>query len=159
MPIPDPLLAYWQAFCAEVAGVNESRFYEAFSFGDSSEMADELATLVLKGIKRGTAGSVWSFEAQGKPLPKPGDLSIMLDGAGAPLGVIETLSVDVRPFKEVTAAFAAIEGEGDGSLAYWRDGHWRYFTREAEAAGRSFTMDSLVSCECFELVYPRGGTR
>lgn len=155
MTLPPELRAYWTAFATSAGGIDDTRFYEAFSFGDSAAMADELAALVLKGIKRGTAGSVWSFEAEGKPLPKPGDLSIMLDGAGTPLGVIKTLSVDVRPFKDVTAAFAAMEGEGDGSLAYWRDGHWRYFTREAQAAGRTFTEDMRVSCECFELVYPK----
>lgn len=155
MPIPAHLRDYWQAFSAAVGGVDDARFFEAFYFGDSEALADELAALVLKGVKRATAGSVWSFESQGKPLPKPGDLSVMTDWAGTPLGVIETRSIEVLPFKDVTAAFAAVEGEGDGSLAFWRAAHRAYFTREAEAAGRTFSEDLLVCCECFELVHPR----
>ncbi|MDL5032987.1 ASCH domain-containing protein [Pelomonas sp. APW6] len=154
MPIPAHLRDYWQAFSASVGGVDDARFFEACTFGDSQALADELAALVLKGVKRGTAASVGSFEAQGLPLPKPGDLSVMLDGSGAPVGVIETRSIEVLPFKDVTAAFAAVEGEGDGSLAYWREAHRAYFTREADAAGRTFSEDLLVCCECFDLVYP-----
>lgn len=153
--IPEALQDYWQAFAVAVGGVDEARFYEACIFGDSEALADELAALVLRGIKRGTASSVWSVEAQGKPLPKPGDLSVMLDGAGRPQGVIETRSIEVMAFKDVTAAFAAVEGEGDGSLAYWQEAHRAYFTREAEAVGRVFTEDMPVCCECFDLVYPR----
>jgi hypothetical protein len=33
------------------------------------------------------------------------------------------------PFEEVSEEFAAIEGEGDGSLRYWREVHWTYFGR------------------------------
>ena len=33
---------------------------------------------------------------------------------------------------EVTEDFAAAEGEGDGTLAYWRRVHWSYFGRECE---------------------------
>lgn len=154
MPVPAHLREYWQAFASAVGGVDDTRFFEAFIFGDSPALADELSALVLRGIKRATAASVWSFEAEGKPLPRPGDLSVMLDGAGQPVGVIETLTVEVMPFRDVTAAFAAVEGEGDGSLAYWRDAHRAYFTREAEAAGRVFTEDMPVACECFALRYP-----
>jgi uncharacterized protein YhfF len=153
MPIPPHLASFWNAFTAASGRVDEDRFYEAFSFGDSAELADELASLVLSGTKRGTAGSVWSSEAEGKPLPKPGDLSIVTDGAGRPLCIIETRAVDVVPFNEVTAEFAAAEGEGDGSLSYWQEAHRRYFTRECQRANRVFAEDMLIACERFEVVY------
>ena len=50
--------------------------------------------------------------------------------------------------------FAAAEGEGDGSLAYWRDAHWAAFSREFAAAGRSPSPDMPVVCERFEVVFP-----
>jgi uncharacterized protein YhfF len=152
--IPTHLAGFWNAFAAAAGGVDEARFYEAFFFGDSTAMADELAALVLQGVKRATAGSVWSFEASGKRLPAPGDLSIVTDGAGRPLCVIETLAVEVVPFDQVDAAFAAVEGEGDGSLAYWQAAHRAYFTRECAAAGRAFSEDMAVACERFRVVYP-----
>lgn len=59
--------------------------------------------LVLQGIKRATAASVWALQAEGKQPPKPGDLSIVTDWGGQPLCIIETEAVEIVPFDEVTA--------------------------------------------------------
>ena len=67
------------------------------------------------------------------------------------MSVIETKGVEVVLYGEVSAEFAAIEGEGDGSLAYWRRAHWAYFRREC---ARTPSLDVPVVCERFELVYP-----
>jgi uncharacterized protein YhfF len=48
--------AFWQAFRRH-AGVDHDN-YVAGSFGDSAEMATELADLVIAGIKRATASLV-----------------------------------------------------------------------------------------------------
>ena len=53
--------------------------------------------------------------------------------------------------REVGAEFAAKEGEGDGSLFFWRDAHRQYFTRECDRIGRRFTEDMPVACERFEV--------
>lgn len=156
MPVPVELAGFWRGFTAAAGAVDEARFYEAFCFGDSAELADELAALVLAGRKTATAASVWSFEAGGRAMPQPGDLSIVLNSAQQPLCVIETLSLEVLPFDAVGAAFAAAEGEGDGSLAFWRDAHACYFTRECEAAGRQFSDTMAVACEHFRVVYRPG---
>lgn len=154
MPIPPRLVPFWQEFSEATGGSDEGRFYEAFFFGDREDLANDLAALVLRGTKRATAGAVWSYEAQGKRIPQPGDLSIVTDWSGRPLGVIETQSVEVVPFCQVTADFAAAEGEGDGSLSFWREAHKEYFIRECANAGRTFSEDILVACERFTLVYP-----
>lgn len=153
MPIPPGIAEFWGRYVDAAGGVDESRFYEAFHFGDHQELADSLAELVLLGTKRATAGSVWSFEAEAKRLPRPGDLSVVTDYSGNPLCVIETTQVDIVPFSEVSAEFAAIEGEGDGSLDDWRRGHTAYFTRECARHGRTFDVNMLVACERFNLVY------
>jgi uncharacterized protein YhfF len=59
--------------------------------------------------------------------------------------------VTARVF-EVGADFAAAEGEGNRSLAFWVDAHRSYFSRECEAAGRRFSEDMLVVCERFRVV-------
>jgi ASCH domain len=43
--------------------------------------------------------------------------------------VIETVSVVILPFNEVSEQFAFEEGEGNRSLAYWRMAHENYFRR------------------------------
>lgn len=153
VPVPTHLLPFWGDVTISAGDVNEERFYEAFFFGDSEQLANELAELVLRGTKRATAASLWSLEDEGKRLPIPGDLSIVTNWAGAPLCIIETLAVDVVRFDEVSAEFAATEGEGDGSLAYWQEAHKQYFTRECKRAGRQFTESMLLACERFRVVY------
>ena len=154
MAVPANAESLWSSFASSVGGVDEACFYEAFQFGDSAALADELGQLVLSGTKRATTASVWSFEASGKRPPRPGDLSVVLDGQGTPLCIIETTQVDVMPFDEVSAEFAAVEGEGDGSLLCWRQVHTAYFTRECERAGRTFSGGMPVFCERFRVVYP-----
>lgn len=153
MTVPKNASVLWNDFVEEVGGVDESRFYEAFCFGDSQELADSLAELVLRGVKRATATSVWSIEASGKQVPKPGDLSVVMNWAGRPQCIIETLAVQIVPFKQVTAEFAATEGEGDGSLSFWRAAHLEFFSRECANADRRFTEDMLVACETFQIVF------
>lgn len=151
--LPTHLADFWNAFANSIGGVNAERFYEVCVFGDSEVLANELAELVLRGTKRATAGSVRSYEDEGKRLPMPGDLSIVTNWAGSPLCVIETESVEVVPFSEVSSEFAATEGEGDGSLSFWREAHRQYFTRECDRAGRQFSENMLVACERFKVVY------
>jgi uncharacterized protein YhfF len=122
------------------------------AFGDPGAQQDALAALVLAGRKRATAGLLAEYEAEQVPLPQPGDLEIFTDGSGTPLGVIRITEMRVGMFNTVDAAFAADEGEGDGSLDYWRAEHRRFFQAVAEAQGYAFSDQSLVVFVRFELV-------
>ena len=128
---------------------------EAWSFGDSPELANELLDLVLAGTKTGTASGLIEYEVEGEPIPKKGDLSIILDGAGEPRALIRTTSVEVKPFAEVDAEFARLEGEGDLSLDNWRQEHERYWRRALPQIGHEFAETMDVVCETFELLYPK----
>lgn len=141
--------AFWRSF-ADATGVDAP--YEAWAFGgaDTPELATELGLLVRDGPKRATTGRLDSFDAEGEPLPVVGGYSVILDGAGQPVCIIRTTQVDTVPFGEVDEGFAWVEGEGDRSLAYWRDAHERFFASE----GTPITDDDLVVLERFELVWP-----
>lgn len=54
--------------------------------------------------------------------------------------------------------FAAAEGEGDRSLAYWRAAHWRYFSRTLLTISRAPAEDMPLVCERFRLLYPPAAT-
>jgi uncharacterized protein YhfF len=43
---------------------------DVFAFGDSREMADELAMLITHGVKTATCSALWSYEQEQKPLPQ-----------------------------------------------------------------------------------------
>jgi uncharacterized protein YhfF len=148
----------WRAYLASLpAGSTLPDRYEAWAFGDNPAMADELADLVLRGIKTATASLLWGFEADGDPLPKAGDFSLILDGAGAPVCVIQTTQVEVMAFSQVDAGWAYDEGEGDRSLQYWREGHWRFFSRWCERIGRTPSETMPVVCERFKVVFKNKG--
>ncbi len=115
---------------------------ESFSFEDSAALADELAALVLAGMKTATCSAV-----SDGPSTEVGKRMVMLDGSGRPLAVIETVELTHRRFNDVDAAFASDEGEGDRSLAYWREAHRRYFTRLGQ-----FAEDMQLYCERFRVV-------
>jgi len=125
-----------------------------FSFGDSKKLADELAALVRQGIKTATCSTLMGYEKDQIPLPQKGDLSIVLDGSGNPVLVIETLSVVILPFNEVSEQFAFEEGEGDRSIAYWRMAHENYFRRN-HFENREFDEMMLVVCERFKVVHTK----
>ncbi|MDZ4869156.1 MAG: ASCH domain-containing protein [Alphaproteobacteria bacterium] len=120
---------------------------QRWAFGDNPKLADELLALVLIGKKTASCGALWQYEQENWPVPKPGDLAIVLDGAQKPRCVIETTSADIKRFDQVDAQFAHDEGEGDQSYAFWRGAHEEYFTRQ----GR-FSPDMLVVCERFRLI-------
>lgn len=113
-----------------------------FAFGDGPALADELLDLVIREVKTATCST------EDEPnTSTPGERWIVLDGRGVPSCVIETLEVTYRRYGEVDAAFAYEEGEGDRSLAYWRQAHRNYFGR----LGR-FSEDMMLMCERFRLV-------
>lgn len=130
-----------------------SATYTAWQFGRTPEVADELAALVIEGRKRATTGLAFEYELEGEPLPKKGDLSIVLGGDGRARCIIRTTSVRIMPFGEVPEEFAWKEGEDDRSLRSWREVHERVFTLDCESIGRKFSPDMQVVCEEFEVVF------
>ncbi|MFE4710728.1 ASCH domain-containing protein [Paenibacillus sp. NPDC056722] len=142
---------FWKEYLQLHPGV--SHYYEAWAFGDSPEMADELLDLVLRGIKTGTSSNYAMYELEGGTPPRVGDQAILLNGLGQPKAVILTTKVDVLPFNEVSAEFAYTEGEGDRTLDYWRAVHEDFFSREANFWNVAFDTGIMVLCENFEVVY------
>lgn len=144
----------WSGFTAARPDlVDAEATYSAWHFCDNQADADELVELVLSGEKRATAGSLWSYELEGEAPPRVGDFSVITDWAGNARCVIRSAAVEVVPFGEVTAEFAAAEGEGDGSLDHWRRVHLEAFSRELEPQGLVPSDAMPVVCERFEVVY------
>jgi uncharacterized protein YhfF len=153
MQLPARHRLLWAAFIKTQAEDPTPRFLEAFHFDDNEQSANSLARLVLKGQKRAAAALLKSYEHDKRRIPQPGHLSIVTDFLGKALCIIETRRVDVVPFDKVSVEFAALEGEGDGSLVYWHRVHEAYFGRECKRIGRTLKRSMPVICERFELVY------
>lgn len=143
----------WTAYAAahpEAAGA----VWDAWAFGDSP---DELAALVLAGVKTATASAYPLYALEGEPLPEAGEYSVILDGRGEAACVVRTDRVEVVPYRDVDGEQARREGEGDRSLAYWRAVHERFFREELAASGLVFTEDMPVVLEQFHMIWPEKG--
>ncbi|ALX48313.1 ASCH domain-containing protein [Lentibacillus amyloliquefaciens] len=128
--------------------------YEAWAFGDSKEMADELAELVLNGTKTATASNYTMYE-EDEPLPYVGLHNIVLDGDGRAVAIVETTSVETVPFDEVTEEHAYLEGEGDRTLRYWREAHEDFFKKEFKEVNQEFHNKIPVVCERFKVIFKK----
>ena len=84
--------AFWQAF-RRYAEVDHDNYIVA-SFGDSPDMATELADLVIAGIKRATASLARDYDEGRESTPTPGDFVMMLDGEGRPRSIWRTTEDD-----------------------------------------------------------------
>jgi uncharacterized protein YhfF len=153
MTIPSKCQRFWEEFCSTRNEDPTPKFLEAFHFDDNEPSANELAELVLSGTKRASAALLWAYEHANARLPQTGDLSIVTRFDGEPVCVIETGRVEVVAFSQVDEGFAATEGEGDKSLAFWRRAHEAYFGRECDRIGREPHPQMPVVCERFEVVF------
>ncbi len=128
-------------------------------YGDSPELSESLLALIRTGRKRAGTGLAWAIEADGEPFPRAGEIELVVDHRGEPALVCRLQEVRVLPFCDVDDAYAALEGEGDGSLADWRRGHWAFFSRECARIGRTPSESMPVVCSVFEVlaVVPREG--
>ena len=124
---------------------------DAWAFGVE---ADLLADLVLKGEKTATASAYDLYAVDNAPLPQEGTFDVVLDSQDQAVCIVEVTKVSVQPFHQVSADHAYKEGEGDKSLAYWRQVHEEVFTEWMSEAGLTFTPDSKVVLEEFRKVYP-----
>lgn len=121
-------------------------------YGDSPALSRELLALIVSGRKRAGTGLLWAIEHDGEELPRVGDIEVVIDHAGRPALVTRLTEVDIRAFNQVDERYAAIEGEGDGSLAFWRQAHEGFFARECARIGRAPAPDMPVVCSVFELL-------
>ena len=146
---------YWRAYQETLPPESPllQNNYVAESFGDSLELADELAALILEGAKIATCSALWEWQADGDPIPEVGLITIVLDGRGKPLCIIETTEVKLLPYNEVDDHFAYEEDEGDRSLEYWRQANWNFFSRSLALLGKKPTEEMPLVCERFQVIH------
>jgi uncharacterized protein YhfF len=153
--MPPKIDRYWTQFLASLPNPSErpQQYYDAFYFGTSKESAKLIAALVVDGVKTATGSLQWVYEAEGKPIPNPGDYSIVTNGEGEPICIIQASEVNIIPFDEVDAALAWAGGEEDRTLESWRRIYWDYIVSECNRIHREATSKTPLVCERFRVVY------
>ena len=116
-------------------------------FGDTP---NELAQLVMNGVKTATCSGFIFYELENAPLPTTDDYFIIMNSDEQPMAIIKTVEVSLVPMNEVTEEFAI--AEGDGSYENWKSIHERFFKSELQKVGLEFSEDMLLVCERFTLI-------
>src|SRR5699024_10844038 len=136
------VIQIWEDFQKNVSNAPDT--YEAWAFGDSKEMADDLAALVAAGVKTATSSNYLLYE-KNELLPYVGLHNIILDG--------DEQAVAIVPINEVKKEHACLEGECSRTLKYWRDAHEEFFKNEMTGSNQTFHHEIPVVCERFKVVY------
>lgn len=141
-------------FCVS-KGIAEDTPYEAWAFCGGGPTGDELAALVLKGIKFGTASALddYIYEDALDELPKVGDYSVILLDNNEAVCVIRDYDVYTRPFGEVSHFHGYSEGEDERTLDAWRRIHTEAFGPDLKEIGYPLTNASKIVCEKFTVEY------
>ncbi len=157
------MTAHWDAVRASL-GLPDDAPWTAMPFAEPDEAVggfdaaamDELADLAARSMKRGTCHLLEQFHRDGFPLRRPGDHWTVLRADGTPACTVLLIGVDVMPFAEVGAAFAALEGPEGGvapTLGAWRRVHAAFFGGQCTRWGIPFDVTCEVVCEAFITVH------
>jgi uncharacterized protein YhfF len=117
----------------------------SFAFGNTSEIADDRLAKVIAGQKTATSSPASSYTVDDPSRPEVGRRCIVLDGAGSPTAMIETMGIKEVPYGELDEAHAIAEGYA--SLAQWRDVHEYEYCENGKPV-----LGKLVLCETFRLI-------
>lgn len=122
-------------------------------FCTDEKNANICADLILKGEKTASCSMKYWYESGLEPMPKVGTLQVVTNWDGKPTSITQITDVWECKFSEVSAEFAASEGEGDRSLAWWREAHWDFFSAECQEQGLEPSTEMMLVLERFQVVY------
>jgi len=131
----------------------KSNDFKSWYFCDTEKCANDLADLVLRGIKRATASLNYWYKSGKEIIPKAGELNVITNWDGIAQCITITRSVTILKFKDVSSEMASTEGEGDKSLDYWRKAHIHFFTNELIKEKLEFDEEMEIVFEEFEMIY------
>lgn len=141
---------FWNRFLSTDPALKylQDRPIDAWSFGNTGEMADSLVALVLAGKKVATCSLLRAYQDDPGAIPRVGLYSVICDGQNQPQCVVFYTDTFICKFCEISEKHAFEEGEGDQSLAYWRKVHLDFFSAYGD-----FQEDEDLLCERFRVVY------
>jgi uncharacterized protein YhfF len=132
---------------------------KTWGFGDPGPLRDELTAAALSGAKTTTASLLADFEMEGEELPKDGQRDVLVDSAGRPVAVVETISCRVSRLVDVDDQHAIDEGEGYANAAEFRvahEGYWNSYIDQVRSklGDPTFALgdDTPIVLERFRIV-------
>jgi len=128
---------------------------EVIRLYDNQTDADAAVDLVCREIKRARTLSLKGLQLRQKALPKAGDFYVLVDWKGSARAILRSTSVKLIPFFAVREDHARLIGEGDRSLAHWKEHQWECLERELSALGAQPSQSMIMVFEAFELRFKK----
>jgi uncharacterized protein YhfF len=152
---PSKTEAFWQSYLSTLSEEEQKNApaYVVDQFADTPEAATKVGKLVRDGVKTTTSSLVWGLEHIGQPLPKVGNIELIVDGNGEPLCIIELTEVEIKPFNAVDEQFAYEYGEGERTRSYWLRDNWEYLSRWCHEIGREPSETMPLVFQRFRVLY------
>ena len=123
------------------------------SIAGNLEICDTLLGLYLERKKSAGSGLVKDYELAEDELPIVGNFWIVLNSNEEAKCILKTTRVVKNKFKDITEEIATAEGEGDLTIAYWKNAHREFF----EPFLKDWKINDLdseeVVTEFYEVVY------
>jgi uncharacterized protein YhfF len=147
---------FWKSYLSTLSEADQQNapIFVVDQFANTPEAATKVGKLVRDGIKTTTSSLAWGLEHIGEPLPKVGDIYLIVDGNGEPLCIIELTEVEIKPFNAVDEQFAFEYGEGDRTLAFWLSDNWDFHSSWCIEIGREPSATMPIVFQRFRLLYP-----
>ncbi len=148
---------FWQSYLSTLSEEDQKNTptFVVDQFADTPEAATKVGKLVRDGVKTTTSSLLWGLEHIGEPLPKVGNIYLIVDGNGEPLCIIEVTEAEIKPFNAVDEQFAFEYGEGDRTLAFWLSDNWNFHSRWCIEIGREPSETMPIVFQRFRLLYPK----
>ena len=134
----------------------ESQKYTSFRSGyfcADEYNANICSDLVRAGVKTATCSLKHWYTDGDEEMPRVADLQVVTNWDGEPRSIIEITSVTDCRYSDVDEAFAVAEGEGDRTLAWWREAHWDFFSKECQELAIEPSLEMMLVLERFRVVH------
>lgn len=124
----------WQVVVPHLFGA-EPQVAVTGEYAFPGELRDKLVAAILRGDKIATASLLEEYQRVEEPLPKIGDIEVVIDSDENPVCVTRVTEVLCEPFGKVSDAHAIAEGEGFNDAKTWKSGHKEFWTSPEFVAG------------------------
>lgn len=117
----------WQVVVPHLFGT-EPQVAITGEYAFPGDLRDKLVAAILRGEKTTTASLLEEYQRAGEPLPKIGELEVVIDSDEKPVCLIRVTDVFCEAFGNVSDDHAIAEGEGFADAKAWQIAHREFWT-------------------------------
>lgn len=143
-------LVFWSNFIKEHPELKKEK-YISWHYGTNEKECTEWTEKVRKGHITGASYFVPAFPYESNPQPEVGEYSVVLDWNNKPACIINTVDIEMVPYKDITLEQVSLEGYN--SVEEWKRVHRAKYEDICEKLRIEFNEEMPILFERFKLLY------